>query len=590
MSAIPGNSRNDTSTYTPPPVTDNLRPGETLEQFAARHQVTPEAVRSANPDLFEQVNQTQEAVLIDESRLLRNETLVVPESPMSVTGEPLSSDFNPGYSTSNDEFGFGGDVGNGTGGVVWNPGDGVIKVSGGQVYSTENAGAPGATDAPGGTSPVVFEVRKETAVATGARNDNGNTVVTVEIDVSRSAGASAEAGQLEGEASVGAGFRGRYQVVLPGENRDPGEALSVNPFDPTTIPVGGSVTMHGAAYTSSELAGSFRHIGTRTNVTEAAGASYTVARTGENSIQVTMGPDQAIEVFNGVGLRFDAAELMLGRADNLGSTTLRTAEFDLSTPSGQASYANFVGTGEVAEGSGISNVATIERIDYNSQTRLEAELGPLSASIGGAENVFSLVHTTYPDGSYAVTTGVQYSGNVPLTITQRFDAAGNELDAERTYSFEVSTDHDVSYSWFDRNVLGRDEAAGEASLELNHAQLLNSALTGEYQSGEGPVQAGQTVTITFSEAQMQALMGDTRATIASNGDGGVGFRDLQHLVGGSDGRPPATSQDFAIGMARNLGSDDWGFTDRLLTISEGADGDFVNDSHEPIEAEVTPAP
>lgn len=544
----------------PPPRTDTLRSGESLSSFAARHHVTVQSVREANPRVFTNIDEIQQGVAVDQTRLLQDEALVVPAPVMSVGDDPLTSDFNPGYGTSADVYGVDVDAGNSSGGVTWTPDEGKIEIRAGEVFSTDE---PGST----AQSPVTFEARQDTAVALGVRNQDGNTIVTVEADVGSSASVSAEAGRAEAEVGTGAGVRSRYEVVLPGEDRNPANALLVNPFDPTTIPVGGSVTMHGAAYVDTELAGSFRHIGTRTSVTEAAGASYTVSRPSEIAVRVTMGPDYAIEAFNGVGLRFEDAELMVGRQDDLGSTTLQTAEFDLSSSSGQAAYANFVATGDVAAGTGTSNVATIERLDYSSQTRLEAELGPLSASLGGQQNVGSAVRTTYPDDSFAITTGLQYSENVPLVTTQRFDAAGNEIVSERTYQFTVNTDR-PSYGWWQRNVEGRNEA----SEELDMAQMLNTALTGDV-SGNGPVQPREEVTLTFSESQMTAFLSQTRAAAATNEGGGD---TLALLTGGEDGKTVNSNFDFAVAVARNLGGDPYGFSARMLEISIAADGDYRN--------------
>lgn len=415
-------------------------------------------------------------------------------------------------------------------------------------------------------------------------NKDGNTEVTVEAETSVQAIASAEtkgkgATAAEAEIAEGAGFRARYKVVLPGENRSPEEAARVNPFDPTTIPEGATVTLDGQYYTQSSMAGSFRHIGLETNVKDAAGTSFSVTRVDEHNVQVTMGPNEAVEVYNGIGLRSDIATAMLGRQDNLGGSTVRTATFDLSSADGQAAYAHFVSTGQVAHQTpGVSDVATIERVDYSSQTRLKLGLGPdalkVQADLAGPQNTGAFVKTTYPDGSYATTTDLQYSGNVPLQVTQRFDASGTEVLSERTYEFKVDTDR-PSYNWWQRNIEGRNEAGEERA----NAELLNMALSG---SPDGQVQPGQAATITFNEAQMTDFLAQTRAAAATN-EGGMDPLDL--LVGGQNGQPEASNLDFAVALARNLGGDPYGFAQRLFTIAQNSDGDIRNGT-QPIDAEV----
>lgn len=573
--------RTQQPTYSPPvepPTQDKVRPGETLSQFAARHQVSPQAVREANGPLLASINNDRRHYDpgLTEAQALEGVTLDVPPPATSVTTDPVGSDFNPNYPSPNSEYTVGADGQTVGGAVTWNPGDGSIKVTGSQI-----ATPPGQSD----TAAVQFEARRDTAVTLGQVNKDGNTEFTVEVQFTDSVSASASTrtsrGVVEGEAGAGAGTRARYKVTLPGENQSPEAAARVNPFDPTTIPVGATVTMDGQAFTQTSLEGSFRHIGIKHGLTEAAGASYSVTRVDANNVRVTMGPNQAVEAFNGIGVTTEIATAMLGRQDNLGFSSVGTATFDLSNPNGQAAYAHFVGTGDVAhETPGVSGVAQIGRLDFSSQTRAQIELGPLSADLAGPQNTGSRVDITYPDGSYTSVIQLQYSGNVPLQMTQRFDAAGNEVVSERTYEFKVSTNHTVDLSWWD-NLLGQSDAEAEASLENSHTQLLNWALTGG--TDGGPAQAGKTMTLTFTEAQMTALHRQTTAAAAANTSG---VDRLRLLTGGEDGMPVNSNLEFAVAMARNLGGDNYGFAQRLFEISSGADGDAVNRSYAPIEATV----
>ncbi len=565
------------------PQTHVVTATDTVENLADRYGITPQALREANPQVFQ--DPSARLRFVGEhggDLLLTGETINIPAASQSVIDDPAGNDFvpNPTYPSSNSEYTVGVEGRTAEGSVTWNPGDGSIKLTGTQV-----ATPPGQTD----QSPVQYSARSETALTDGQVNKTIDgrpyTEFTVEVQFTNSAKVEAQSrtsrGLVEGEASVGAGTRARYKVLLPGNDQAAEAAARVNPFDPTTIPDGATVMMDGQNFIQGNLAGSFRHIGTQTNVTEASGVTYAVTRDG-NEVRVTMGPNQAVEAFNGIGLRSEIATAMLGRQDNLGGSTLATASFDLSNADGQAAYAHFVATGQVAhETSGVSDVATIERIDYSSQTRALLELGPVQANLAGGQNTGTFVRTTYPDGSYTYTTELQYSGNVPLQVTQRFDAAGNEVTSERTYDFKVSTDHSVSLSWWDK-MLGASEAEAEASLETSHAQLLNWALTGG--SDTGPAQAGKTMTLSFTEAQMQALHGQTTAAAAANESG---MDTLRLLTGGEDDMPVNSTFDFAVAVARNLGGDNYGFAQRLFEISSGADGDATDRDFARIDASVT---
>ncbi|MGJ4727909.1 LysM peptidoglycan-binding domain-containing protein [Luteimonas sp. SDU101] len=556
---------------------------DTVQNLAERYGITQQALREANPEVFQDPSvRRRDAAQSGGELLLTGETINIPAASQSVVEDPAGSDFvpNPTYPSPKSEYTVTGEGQHAAGSVTWNPGDGSIKLTGTQIVTP-----PGQTD----QSPLQYSARTESAVTAGQVNKNIDgkdyTEFTVEVQFTHSTNVEGQnrtsRGLVEGEASVGAGTRARYKVLLPGKDQSAEAAARVNPFDPTTIPDGATVMMDGQNFTQGSLAGSFRHIGVQTNVTDAAGVTYAVTRDG-NDVRVTMGPNQAVEAFNGIGLRSEIASAMLGRQDNLGGSTLATATFDLSNPDGQAAYAHFVATGQVAhETAGVDDVATIERIDYSSQTRALLELGPVQANLAGAQNTGTFVRTTYPDGSYTFTTELQYSGNVPLQVTQRFDAAGHEVTSERSYEFKVSTDHTVDLSWWD-NMWGRSDAEAEASRENSHTQLLNWALTGGSESG--PAQAGKTMTISFTEAQMQALHGQTTAAAAANESG---LDTLRLLTGGEDGMPVNSTFDFAVAMARNLGGDSYGFAERLFEISSGADGDIANGAHARIDASVT---
>ena len=572
--------------YIPPPKaepqTHVVAATDTVQTLADRYGVTPQALRAANPDVFRDPSPLRRhEAQGDGNPLLTGETIHIPAASQSIVQDPASSDRVPSpiYPSTNSEYTVGAEGPNAAGSVTWNPGDGSVKVTAAQITTP-----PGQTD----QSPVQYSARTETAVTGGRLNKtiDGEPYVefTVEVQFTQSMTAEARGqtsrGVVEGEASVGAGTRARYKVLLPGENASVEAAARVNPFDPTTIPDGATVMMDGQNFTQGSLAASFRHIGFQTNVTEAAGVTYAVTREG-NAVRVTMGPNQAVEAFNGLGLRSQIATAMLGRQDNLGGSSLGTATFDLSNPDGQAAYAHFVATGQVAhETPGVSGVATIERVDYSSQQRLQVELGPVQADLAGAKNTGTFVRTTYPDGSWTATSELQYSGNVPLQVTQRFDASGAEVTSERTYEFKVSTDHSVDLSWWD-NMWGRSDAEAEASLETSHAQLLNWAFTGGNDSG--PAKPGETMVITFTEAQMQALHGQTTAAAAADESG---LDTLRLLTGGEDGMPVSDTLDFAVAMARNLGGDNYGFAERLFQISSGADGDLANRDYARIDADV----
>lgn len=556
------------------PQSHTVAPNEKLSDIADRYGVQPQAIRDANPDIFghpsarrlDNAEQTGEMIW-------SGDQLVIPAAPQSVTDDPLSSDFNPTYPSSNSEYSVNAQGEHTGGGITWNPGDGTVKTTvsqqGGVGYQHTQApfGIPN-SDLPGVSMEA--KIRAETARTSGIVDKDGKTEVTVEAETNVVASVSAEAtgkgvNQAELEASAGGGFRSRYKVTLPGVVSDreaaAKQAAAINPYDPTTIPKGATVTMDSQYYTQTGLAGSFRHIGFETNIKEAEGSSFSITRVDDNSVRVTMGPNEAVEAFNGIGVNSDIATAMVGRQDNLGDSTVRTAQFDLSNPDGQAAYAHFIATGQVADQTpGVSQVATIERTDYSSQTRVKIGIGPeelnLQADLAGAQNTGTWVKTTYPDGSYAMSMQLQYSGHVGLTVTERHDAQGNEILSERTYQFTVPVDG-------------------------NNANMLNFANSAGV-STEGPFVPGKTATITMTEGQMRDFMAQTRT--AADTFGPTSRPAILAYYG--DGQPVTESLQFAVNLVRGQSGEPFRFAETLFSVSDAADGDIQGRDYQRIDMQV----
>ena len=553
----------------PPPPAERTQPvqhrvagSDTVQSLAEQYAVSPEAIRAANPQLGQGGN------------IARGDVLEIPPPPQSVSGDIDAGSAT--HSTTDVKV----TLKNDDGSITWKPDSLSVNLTDKQKTELDNSRPEGSNRRDtAGFSVSVSEESSVTVTESHSDTHTGFTITTqAQVGVSGEVSAGGGKGGLDVSGGITTGIEAKYKVSLPGEATVE-QAAQVNPFDPTTLPVGGSVTLNGSDYVNTSFDASFRYIGTQTRVNNAEGTSYVMERVDENTVRVTAGPTETINAFNGVGVSVGDVKVMAGREDQLHGATLQTAEFDITTPEGQAALQHFNATGQVPhETAGVSDVATIKRVDFSSQTQLRAEFGKhVDLTLGGQANTGSSVQITYPDGSYSLTTDLGYGGNVPLTIEQRFDADGHELPGERSYSFEVNTDR-PSYGWWDRNINGRNEAAEEQSM----ANLLNAALTGSV-DGNGPVEAGGTVTLTFSESQMQALMEQTQTTVDASDVGG-GEADLRVMLG--DGNYSPTPTDFAISLARNLNSEPYGFIDKLWRISSGADGDTANNRYDRIEVEV----
>lgn len=424
------------------------------------------------------------------------------------------------------------------GSVGFDPSKGTISLSGGTSFSRELTSAKG--------NGVSFGIDTKSTVTGGIKTEKGVTTYSASSDVSVTLTGGASTKQAGLKVGVTEGIKSSFSVAMPESAAKLTDLAKVNPFDADSMPKGTKISMDGSSYSGTEFEATFRNIAVQTKVTNEKGAGTVIEKTGDHTVRVTAGPKEAVEAYNGVGVDFDVARIMLGRNDKLSSATLKTAEFDLSTAEGKAAYSDFLATGNLPKdnSTGISGVSTIEKLDFSSQSKLDAKLGPLNLSLDGAKNTGNQIVTTYPDGSASRTVDLQYSGNVPMALSQKYGADGKEILSERRYDYTIKADGNI-------------------------AQMLNVAQAGDLKQAQGgPVQAGQTVVLSYTEDQMRTLMRDAQSAVRGN----PMMRDLGVLTQDYSGKFVDSPWDFAIGMARNIGGSDYGSAQRLYDISMWASG------------------
>ncbi|MEA9587530.1 XVIPCD domain-containing protein [Xanthomonas sp. WHRI 10064A] len=480
--------------------------------------------------------------------------------------------FNPTYSSSNSEYAA--KVGSST--VSVNPAEQSAKYA---QTSEQNSGNP--TQPLGQTS-----LRGGGSLSAGSLSDADAKTTTFSLEADAQTGQQQRLqstlgdSKLSIEAGASAGQRMRYALTLPGVDQPLEAARQVNPLQPESLPIGARAVMDTQTFVQSESSASLRGLTTQSKITEASGRSYMIERVDERHVRVVTGPNAAIEAVNALGVKAGPAQALIGRADSLGQSQVNSAQFDLADPRARAAMGEFVREGKLAPGvPGVDEMQTLERINFSSQQRLQLELGPLSADVAGNRNQGSQVRISTPgqDG-YTVVQQLQYGDNVPLTIVRHYDGNATERVEQRSYRFEI--DGDVAAPGLLQRLGGRNEASEEKAI----AQALNSALSGEM-TGTGAIAPGQKTTLEFSEAQMQALLEQTRTSADASKIGGSA---LTSLVGDSNA-PAQSPEQFAIAMARNVGGSPYGFAERLQRIADGADGKYDGQLQR-VDATVLPRP
>jgi len=353
--------------------------------------------------------------------------------------------------------------------------------------------------------------------------DNLSWTDTAEIAVTAKGGVSVKEASVKEEHTEG--VRATYNVVMPKKAAEGLDIHSVTPYDPASMPVGTKVSIDGTDFDKTKLSGSFKHVAMESRLTMEQGDGVLVEKTSDHTVRVMAGPREMLARYDGLGVEFGKASVMLGREDKLETKRLQTAEFDLSTPDGQQAYNRFLGLGVLPgkEAPGVTGVSTVESMDLSSAGQLGVKLGKLEKSVDLQKNTGEVTVTKRPDGSLqASELAIHFSQGVPLTIRSKFDKDGNEVVADRRYEYT-----------FDANPGNLTElktlSMAEGKPDLN-------------------LEPGQKVTLSFTEAQMRQLEGDMRSASHLPDKAAYWIQpDLRY----DEGSDPSTA--FALKMAATYG-------------------------------------
>ena len=420
--------------------------------------------------------------------------------------------FDPTYGSTGTEF-----AANGPGGrsLGLNPGEQSVK----HTQSTQQSSGS-ATQPLGETS-----LRSASSQSLGVVSDADAKTTTFSLEADAQTGLQQS---RQTKLGVAAGQRMRYTLTLPGADQSLDAATQVNPLQPESLPVGARAVLDSQAFAQREVKADLQQVAMQSKITEASGRSYLIERVDERHVRVATGPNDAIEAANAIGLKAGPAQALVGRTDRLGTSRVQSAQFDLGDPRAVDAMTAFARTGEVAPGTpGVDQIQTLERIGFSSQQRMQLQLGPLDADLGGTRNEGSQIRISEPgQDDYAVLQQLKYGDNVPLTVLRHYDGNNVERVQERSYRFEI--DGDVATPGLMQRLGGRNEASEEKAM----AQSLNSAISGDM-AGTGAIQAGQKTTLVFNDGQQ-----DRREPVGTTGRQrpGIRHRAIRHRAGAQCGR------------------------------------------------------
>lgn len=322
------------------------------------------------------------------------------------------------------------------------------------------------------------------------QSEDGYTTATTTSSVS----VSVDGKVAGGVGSAGAGRswteQTTSQVILKDEDwarLERNEIPQPNLYEPTSIPVGGSVMMDSSSETGTRIEASYRNVlKTESNVTETRGVSTKVDRVSETTVRVTVGPTDAIENEFKASIGVGPVSVGVGASKTSSDSRLKTAEFDLSTPEGRAAYDQFLldGTMPTENGPGVSSVAEVQVLHGTQSLSVNGSLGPMAGTSTVDKNEATVTITTPVDGPKTVVTEATY-GDTSVRIEQSFDG-----DVEDRSKFKAT----LTFN----------------NMSESEAMLFYTAITGDPNAAQAVSRASDgSITITFNAEQVE--QGQARA-------------------------------------------------------------------------------
>jgi hypothetical protein len=180
-----------------------------------------------------------------------------------------------------------------------------------------------------------------------------------------------------------------------------GELDVPNPFDPRSMAPGTAVLIKGQALEKASLDVGYRFFQAESQVNQLSGTGVGVEKLKDNRVRVTIGPVDTIEneTFLGPGTRQVRAGV--SQETKLEDSSMRMAEFDLSSAEGENAYRAFLLSMNVPPPGtpGVTRTGRVETQTVDGKLAAELKLGDLGGKVELTATTAEKQSTIWSDGS-----------------------------------------------------------------------------------------------------------------------------------------------------------------------------------------------
>lgn len=239
-------------------------------------------------------------------------------------------------------------------------------------------------------------------------HDDGSTSLVFDVTVGADGNASLDAGP--GDVSVSENHSNTHQLAIklpPGSNL--GEALDINPLDPSTIPPGASVTMESSLTRaiSGEAGVTYRGVRAATDAEVTAGISYatTVSRGEDGTVSVDRGPGTVLGIDGGFSIGLEEVGSVRAGVGVEGQVDVTQHSRFTDDPAGQAAARDAILFGAHPEQTGghvlerHTDVREVSTSSMSGEVSIGGEKTGASGEVQGELAAREKITRTYPDGT-----------------------------------------------------------------------------------------------------------------------------------------------------------------------------------------------
>lgn len=285
-------------------------------------------------------------------------------------------------------------------------------------------------------------------------DSDGNEWQTVSVinDAKLTARAEAKLKDVKLGAEAFTGNKVTYSVTVPpSETKNLLAGEPPNIIDPSSIPVGGNVTLNAQAYAGFGLDASYKLLKAENKYSVGEDISTAVVRLPGNKVRVIVGPSKIIEQSLKASLGTGDLNIAAYVDDKYTDYHLKQADFDISSPAGQSAYYQMALAGQTptSDGNGVSNLGTVEGSKYYHRAGLSGTLGPLSGKLPLSGRDQNYAVTEYANGN-TLYSDTATENDVTISANQMTNYKGEIINSQSSYQIRLRNVDPKLVSQFNR--------------------------------------------------------------------------------------------------------------------------------------------